>query len=163
MLSNLRSAINLLSVTAVVFLIAGLASAQVGKIAGTITNSETGEALVDVNILIENTTLGAASDLDGQFYIINISPGTYTVTASLVGYTTQNITGLKVFSGQTTRLEIELEPTVLEMNEITVIWEKPPVDLEETSSRAVMRQEILALSNKHLNLLLILSIRQDKR
>ncbi len=55
--------------------------AQSGKIAGKVLDGSTGEALPFVNVMIEGTTQGAATDLYGNYFIINIPPGTYSVKA----------------------------------------------------------------------------------
>ncbi|WP_243663569.1 carboxypeptidase-like regulatory domain-containing protein [Rhodothermus marinus] len=57
-----------------------------GRIAGVVTDAATGDPLPGVNVTIEGTTLGAASDIDGQYYILNVPPGRYTVRASMIGY-----------------------------------------------------------------------------
>lgn len=56
-----------------------------GKIAGSIIDAETGEPLVGVNVFLEGTLLGAGTDFEGDYYIINIPPGSYRLTASFVG------------------------------------------------------------------------------
>ncbi len=45
-----------------------------GKIAGKVIDEETNEPLPGCNIIIEGTNLGAASNPDGEFFIINIPP-----------------------------------------------------------------------------------------
>lgn len=120
-----------------------LQATQVGKIAGRVTDSQTGEPLSLVNIVLEGTRLGASTDPNGAYYILNIPPGTYTVTVSQLGYARQNITSVQVTSGITTRLDFSLEPSFIQMEEVTITWEKPPVDLQETSMRAVVRRETL--------------------
>ncbi len=119
------------------------AAAQVGKIAGRVVNAENGEALIAANVTVEETRLGAATDLDGRYYIINVPTGTYDVVASLIGFAPQRITGVQVFTDRTTWLDFSLTPSVIQMEPVTVTWEKPPVDIQETASRAVLRQEVL--------------------
>ena len=114
-----------------------------GKIAGKLIDAETKEPLAAANIMLEETRLGASSDLDGEYYILNISPGLYTVTASVVGYSTQRITGVWVRSGRTTWLNLELEPSIMEMEAVTVSWKQPPVDIQETSMRSTVRGEAM--------------------
>lgn len=127
----------------ILIFIPAVSQAQVGKIAGKVTHLETGEPLIDANVIIEGTNLGAAVDLDGRYYIINVPPGFYTVTASLVGYATQKITAVEVNSSRTTRLDFALRPSFIPMEAVTVTWEKPPVDLQETAARSVVRQEAI--------------------
>ena len=57
-----------------------------GKISGQIKDSRTGEVLIGVNVIVDGTTLGAATDIDGKYTILNVPPGTYTVVASMVGF-----------------------------------------------------------------------------
>src|SRR5690606_8573506 len=62
------------------------AAQNVGRIAGTVTDAATGEPLPGANVLIVETTRGAAADADGSYYILNVPPGRYEVRASMVGY-----------------------------------------------------------------------------
>ncbi|RJP76699.1 MAG: TonB-dependent receptor [Candidatus Zixiibacteriota bacterium] len=127
------------------FLLAGAAAlhAGEGKIAGRVTEASSGEALVSANVILDGTSRGAASDLNGDYFILNVPVGTYTVVVSQVGYTGRRVTGVEVASERTTRLDFALEPTVLEMAEVSVTWQKPPVDLQVTSSSEVRRGETL--------------------
>lgn len=63
-----------------------LLSGTTGKITGKITDSKTGEGLIGVNVLIAGTTLGASSDIDGYYVILNIPPGKYNLLFSSLGY-----------------------------------------------------------------------------
>ena len=62
-----------------------------GKIAGKITDKSTGEVLIGANVLIVGTTMGASSDIDGNYFILNIPPGEYEVKASMIGYSSFTI------------------------------------------------------------------------
>ncbi|MCI0692410.1 TonB-dependent receptor [candidate division KSB1 bacterium] len=107
-----------------------------GDIKGRVIDGENGEALPGVNVIIQGTYYGAASDLDGNFTIANINPGVYTIQASIIGYKQVQNTGVKVTAGQTTTLNFKLESTVLAFGqEIVVIGERPLFNIEETASR----------------------------
>ena len=60
--------------------------AQTGVIKGTVVDEITQEPIPFANLILENTTLGATTDFDGNFEIKNIAPGIYTIVASVVGY-----------------------------------------------------------------------------
>ncbi len=137
------SLLRLSLILTLLFILSTPSLAQTGKIAGRVTDSETGAALIDANVIIEETPLGSATDINGEYFILNVSPGTYEITSSLLGYSSKKIIGVQVNSGQTTWLNLSLVPSVLQMDEVVVTWEKPPVDLQETSSRSVVRQELL--------------------
>ena len=65
-----------------------------GTLNGRVLDKATGEALVGANVLVVNTNLGAAADIDGKFTIHNIPAGKQTLKISYVGYngTTVDIT-----------------------------------------------------------------------
>ena len=110
-------------------------SAQVGtgKLAGKITDAETGEPLIGANVVIKNTTLGAAADLEGNYFILNITPGTYEVLFSYVGYSSKTLTEVRVVPGVTYELNVSLTAG-LNLDEIVVTDKK---FFEEKSTNTV--------------------------
>lgn len=113
--------------------------AQSGKIAGRVTDGSTGEALPFVNIIVEGTTQGAASDIDGYFSIIGLRPGTYNVKASAIGYNSQTVTGVRVSIDLTTQVNFQLLETSIELKEeVVVVATKPLVTKDLTSSTAII-------------------------
>ena len=107
-----KSGTILLLVCAVLFVFNGAIFAQVtGKIAGKVLDSGTNEPLPGVNVQIQGTTMGGATDLEGDYYIINIPPGTYNLEASYVGYQSIVKTGVIVSSNNTTPIQFSLTAT----------------------------------------------------
>lgn len=98
--------------------------AQNGTIGGRVTDVKSQEAIIGANVVIEGTTVGAATDLDGNFLIQNVKPGTYTLVVSFVTYKTNTITDVVVESGKKTTLEIPLAEDVAELEEIIVTAKK---------------------------------------
>jgi hypothetical protein len=94
--------------------------AQRGTLTGTITDAETGDFLVNATILLESTSRGVVSDLDGNFILPNIPAGTYTVIVRYINYGTKNITDVRITEGQILRLDVALSPTVSQLNELTI-------------------------------------------
>ncbi len=108
-----------------------------GKIVGQVVDGENGEPLPGANIQVEGTMLGAATDEDGQFVILNVPPGTYTVVASMIGYQTVRKKEVRVTSDFTTRLKFILNPTALELGEtVEVVAKRPLVRRDQTASIA---------------------------
>ena len=81
---------------------------SVGKITGRIIDEARDESLPGVSILIKGTTLGAATDFDGVYTILNIKPGTYKLEVSYVGYATQVIQQVEVQFDKTTKIDVKL-------------------------------------------------------
>jgi outer membrane receptor protein involved in Fe transport len=117
-----------------------------GKLAGKITDGKTGEPLIGANVLIEGTGLGGATDVNGQFVIINIPPGTFKVKVSFIGYETVLVENVKIIVDQTTQLDLELSPKSLQVGEIVVTARPSMIHKDLTSSISVIsRSEIEAL------------------
>ncbi len=106
------------------FSITSLSMAQNGTIAGKVIDLKTKEAVIGANAVIEGTTVGAATDLDGNFVIPNVKPGTYSLIVSSITYKTQTIADVVVESGKKTTLEITLAEDVAELEEVIVTAKK---------------------------------------
>ena len=82
--------LNCIKILLFIIVLSGIIQAgTTGKIAGTVKDALTGEPLIGVNILIVGTNYGAAADMDGNYYIINIPPGIYDMKASMMGFTSK--------------------------------------------------------------------------
>jgi len=104
-----------------IILLPGSINAQdSGTITGTIVDKQNGEALIGANIFVEGTTTGAASDVEGNFRIPNMQPGSYTVIASMIGYAKLNIQGVVIKPGEVTKLEIQLGSEAFQTDEVVV-------------------------------------------
>ncbi len=119
------------------------ASAQTGKLSGTITDASSGEPLPGATASLDGTQLGASADEDGRYNVIGITPGTYQVRVSFVGYTTQ-VVELRVVSDVTTTLDVELASSTVQSGEVQVTAERPVVDANQTTSRSLVTGEEIA-------------------
>ena len=117
-----------------------------GKIAGRVTESGSGEPLIGVNVLVDGTQQGTITDNNGNYILVNMRPGDYTLVFSYIGFQTQRISGVRVTTGQTTRYNIQLSEQVIEGEEIIVQAERPLVQKDLTASKkTVVAEEIDAL------------------
>ncbi len=107
---------------------------QKGKISGTITDERSGDPLPGVNIIVEGTKLGGISDIDGNYFILNIPPGNYSVTATLLGYARSTQTGVDIFIDRTTNLDFLLKESTVEFTEVVVVAQKPKIVRDQTST-----------------------------
>lgn len=105
-----------------------------GKIAGRVTDARSGETLTGANILLEGTSRGATADINGEFFIINIEPGTYTVRISMMGYETLRMQNVRVSVNRTFEINAKLKTTVLSGQEVTVVADRVAVKKDQTSS-----------------------------
>jgi len=102
-----------------VLVFAGIAlAANTGSISGRVTDKQTGEPLIGASVIVEGTELGNATDLNGQYQIINVQPGTYNVTASYTGYNDLRTTGVLVVQDNATTVDFKLSVTVIELKKV---------------------------------------------
>ena len=112
-----------------------------GKIAGRVTDKQTGEPLPGVNVFIVGTSLGSATDANGEYVILNVPPGTYTLRASFIGYSTVEVQNLRVSIDRTTRQDFELQPEIIAGEEVVVVAERPMVQKDLTASQKITTSE----------------------
>ncbi len=111
-----------------------------GKLAGRVTDDNE-QPLAGVNIFLQGTKLGSSSDQDGYYFILNIPPGIYAVEFSFIGYKTRIVQNVRIASDKTTTLDARLESSVLEGETVTVVAERPVVELNVTSSVSTIGSE----------------------
>ncbi|MFC1500809.1 carboxypeptidase-like regulatory domain-containing protein, partial [Candidatus Zixiibacteriota bacterium] len=97
-----------------------------GTIRGKVTDGTTGDPLAAVNVFVLETdgtatTMGAFTNADGDYVIINVPPGRYMVRATMVGYKTTEVPELLVTVGVSTSQMFQLEPTVLDVGEVVTV------------------------------------------
>ncbi|MBU1098316.1 MAG: TonB-dependent receptor [Bacteroidetes bacterium] len=118
-----------------------------GRVEGKITDNLTGQSLPGVNVIIKGTYYGAASDFEGTYKIENVSPGTYTIEVSFIGFKIKQYTGVEIQGNKTLKLDIVMEETSLTMEQdVVVIGDKPLVDVEETQSKKTISREDIQLA-----------------
>lgn len=115
-----------------------------GKLAGSVIDSKTKEPLVGVNLVLEGTTFGAASDPDGKYSILNLPPGIYSLKASLIGYNSLTIHNLKISIDLTTRRDLELGESAIEVGEVVITAERPLVQKDITATTSVIDEELIS-------------------
>lgn len=90
-----------------------------GQIEGTVTDASTGEVLPGVNITIEGTSIGAASDLDGNYVIRRVPSGRHVLVFSYIGYERLEMP-VEVIAGRTVEVDAGLTWETIEGEEIVI-------------------------------------------
>ena len=103
------------------FFLTGIIFGSNGKITGTVSQKTNGEPAVGVNIILVDSYMGAATDENGRFTILNVPPGTYSLRADAIGFAQVLVQNVRVTTSQTTELSIKLEESVVEGQEVTVV------------------------------------------
>ncbi|RLD13693.1 TonB-dependent receptor [candidate division KSB1 bacterium] len=106
-----------------------------GKISGRVTDAKTGEPLAGVNVVLQGTYQGAATDLDGYYYILNVKPGKYTLEFQYVGYKPLKITNVEVQIDLTTIINAKMESATMTAEEVVVVAQRPVIQKDVAASQ----------------------------
>lgn len=124
----------------------GLQAGTGGKISGVVKSAETGEPLPGATVTIVGRDIGTSTDLDGEFYLINLPVGDYDILVSLIGYQKEIRSEVKVLLDLTTPIEFELTSVPVEIDEVvTVMAERPLIQKDLTASKETVTKEELSV------------------
>ncbi len=123
-----------------------------GKISGLVLDENTQEPLEAANVMITEKwdgeqavrmerISGAFTDSDGYFVILNVSPGTYTVKASMMGYNDYIIEKVRVNLDRNIQLEFPMTQRALSLEAVTVVAEKEVIKADLASSQEIVSSE----------------------
>lgn len=148
-------------------LLTGIALAgTTGKLKGKVTDQQTGEPLIGANVLMVGTSFGAATNINGEYTITNLQPGSYEVRFSYIGYQTKTISNIRVSTDLTTELNSQLEPEGVQVGEVLVVAEKQLINKSNTNAqRITTSDDIDALPVRGVQQILALTpgiVLQDK-
>lgn len=117
-----------------------------GKIVGKVIDKSTGEPLIGANVMIVELAVGASTDTNGEFLIINVRPGKYSIKATYIGYTQLTKTDVEVATNRTIAVDFELSIQAFEQEELIVTAERPAVVKDLTASEQILDSESLSKS-----------------
>jgi TonB-dependent receptor len=93
---------------------------QSGSITGKVKDAKNQEALVGVIVQITGTTLGAATDIEGNFVINKVPAGLYTLKISLISYKAKDIPNVRVEADKQTIINTDITEESQTLNTVTV-------------------------------------------
>jgi|GEM_PF-870158 len=131
-------------------LVAPLAAVDAGKISGKVTDRQTGEPLANVNLILKGWSngkiidldrpTGAASDINGDYFILNVTPGRYVLIARLLGYTQYQYSDILVNMGRTIQVNFSLTQTAIAGEQVSVVA-KREVEQDVSASQIILTKE----------------------
>jgi len=105
-----------------------------GILEGRITDKQTNEPLVGVNVVIVGTGFGAASDAEGYYRVNNVRAGIYEVRFSIIGYKTVLMTKVTIIPDLRTRLNVEMAASAIELGTVEVRAERPLIQRDQAAT-----------------------------
>ncbi len=101
-----------------------------GILEGRVIDKQTREPLVGVNIIVVGLNQGASTDAEGNYQIKNVRAGVYDVRFSIVGYRTVIMKQVTILPDLRTRIDVQMETTVIELDVIEVRAERPLIQTD---------------------------------
>ena len=105
-----------------------------GKISGNIKDEDSNEPLIAANVIVKDSNLGAATDVDGYYAIVNIKPGLYSLIVDMIGYKLLVLENVRVSVNRTTTIDASLSPTVIQGETVTVEVDAITAKKDQTST-----------------------------
>ncbi len=128
----------LLTVLVMLAMSEGFVHAQTrSRIQGTVKDAKTGEPLPGVNVLVVGTTMGAVTDLDGRYFIVNVPVGTYDLRASMVGYSPVLVKDVLVSLDRVATVDFSLQSSEIQTNEVVVVAQRNQLHQEVSGTQMV--------------------------
>jgi hypothetical protein len=112
-----------------------------GKIRGKVTDSGTGEPLVGANVVVVGTSMGAAANVAGEFLILNVPVGTYTLRTTYVGYQSITISNIRVNNELTTDANFSLPSEGVTVGVVEIVAERPLINKSATNAVRIIDNE----------------------
>jgi hypothetical protein len=120
-----------------------LAQGATGKIEGRVRD-QAGSPIANAQVIIVGTAFNALTNPQGYYFFNNVPAGTISVRAAFIGYKSTQVDGVRVLAGQTGTVDIQLEQTTVELEEITVVTQTQPlVPRDEVTSRQRLDGEVV--------------------
>lgn len=123
-----------------------------GKIAGVVFELDSDEPVSGANIYLDELPIGASTDENGAFFILNVPPGNYTLNVQMIGYSNYQVQDLRISVNRTSYIKAGLTPSIMEGEIIVVQADKISTKKDQTSSiRNISSDQLDVLPVENLN------------
>jgi outer membrane receptor for ferrienterochelin and colicin len=113
----------------------GQVFSQSGKVSGVITDRVTREPLIGANVTLPGTAAGASTNVTGEYFILRVTPGVYTLRVTLLGYHEVTVKNVSVSTDLSTHINVALDEQSVDIGEeVIVTAERPVIQKDATSS-----------------------------
>ena len=114
-----------------------------GKLSGVVYDLDTKEPIVGCNVVVQKSDIGTATDEDGYFFIMNISPGSYDIRFSMIGYSDYFVSKIQINSDLTTSLNVPMELSAISGEEVVITADENKINKNLTSTTAIVTSKVI--------------------
>ncbi|MEX0967504.1 MAG: TonB-dependent receptor [Bacteroidia bacterium] len=136
--------------------VCGWSQSSPGEVSGRITDAQTGEPIMFANVVAELNGAqkgGSATDVEGYYTIKPLTPGSYTIRVTYVGYRPFESRNVIVNAGRITKVDIKMTSSATQLTTVDFVeYVKPLIELDETTQgETITKEEIKALPTRSVN------------
>jgi len=129
-----------------------IASFGQGSVTGVITDAKTKDPVIGANVVIQGTTIGGATDIEGRFLISKVAAGTYTLQVTSMTYKTHLIPNLVVEDAKRVSVDVPLSEDVSELQEVVVTSGRAyDTDFELLRSIKEMKLVVVGITSEQIS------------
>jgi len=128
-------------VASFLLILPALLLAQNGKLRGRVADKESGDPLLGANVVLDGTTIGASTDLNGDYIVLGVPAGVYAMKVTYIGYQPIVISNVRVSANLTTSQDFKLAPTPIEVEAVQVVADRPLIQRNTTNTVRLTTQE----------------------
>lgn len=118
-------------------------SGTTGKIIGHVYNEKLNESIIGCNVFILELGIGTATDVNGDFMILNVPPGDWTLNFQMIGYSVKEISGIGVSIDLTAKINVAMSIEAVQGEVISVTANQSLIKRDQTSSTAIINRKSL--------------------
>ncbi|MEI6052640.1 MAG: TonB-dependent receptor, partial [Opitutaceae bacterium] len=115
-----------------------------GKIRGKVVDSQTGEPLVGAAVIVVGTPYGGTTNIDGEYQVLKLEVGTYSLKSSYIGYQTITLSNIRVNADLTSDADFKLPPEGVAVPTVLVVADRPLINKSATSSVRIVDADQIA-------------------
>ena len=140
------------TVVSILLLITSVAIAQTGRVLGKVIDQQTQEPLIGANVIIVGSSLGAATDVNGNYIISQVPPGNYSIKASYIGYQDVTVEQIRVVAGLSAEVNFSLPSSTIATGEVVIVSQRPLIEKSATNAvRIVDAEDLQSLPVRSIN------------
>lgn len=132
-------------VTIGLLMMLGAVFGQNATLKGRVFNAKNNEAVPFASVYLDSTTVGTTTDIDGNYVLNNLNPGTYNISCSFIGFTTKTIYEVRVTATKPTTIDFAMEESVTTLGEVEIVSSpfntsaESPLSVQTISSTEIYR------------------------
>ena len=139
----MRKLLFLLSIS----LITTIAYSQTGNIRGFVYDKNSGEPIMFCNVVLQGTTIGSSTDINGMYNISKVLAGDYILTVTYIGYDSPEL-NISLNAGKVLTQNVEISESSVKLNEVRISAERSEMKTEvKAAAIKITKQDMEMIPN----------------